>query len=367
MLIARESIFISMCMALVLCLLYIFFLGLFGQFLTFMSIIMVQVGLVAASLYFLHEYAVFKVRNGRLEPSQLNDDAKDKEYLALVLTIRMSVATVFYAVCLCCNCKSLKLAAVVIDSSADFLAATQRIFLVPIFYFFVQVGIFMFWLFGMGCINSDGDIVPNSESIIPQMKKIENADSKFFLNFFMVVGLLWIITFVQAKSSFITMISAAMYYFTCTPETQGTADLERAARWTYWYHQGSLAMGSGLLTIMQVIKFVLVRTALKIEAKVEDQAAYKCFTSCTQCILTCLEDLCQVFNENAYCYMAITGKSFCTSGWEGSLLNLKHFQKYAIFNVVTWVFILIGKCGITILNCILLYTVLKYRDELDDI
>lgn len=65
--------------------------------------------------------------------------------------------------------------------------------------------------------------------------------------------------------------------------------------------------------------------------------------------------------------MAITGKSFCASGWEGSLLNLKHFQKYAIFNLVTWIFILIGKCGITIMNCLLLYSVMKYRGELDDV
>ena len=137
MLISRTSIFIGMILALVLCILYIFVLGFFGQFLTFLSIIMVQLGLLAGSVYFLHEYAVFKVRNGRLEPAQLNEDAKEKEYISLALTILMSLASVIYAVCLCCNCKSLKLAAVVVDSSADFLAATQRIFLVPIFYFFV--------------------------------------------------------------------------------------------------------------------------------------------------------------------------------------------------------------------------------------
>ena len=137
MLIARSSIYIAMILALVLCLLYILLLGLFGQFLTFMSIIMVQFGLLAGSVYFLHEYAVFKVRNGRLEPAQLNEDAKEKEYISLVLTILMTLATVIYACCLCCNCKSLKLAAVVIDTSADFLAATQRILLVPVFYFFV--------------------------------------------------------------------------------------------------------------------------------------------------------------------------------------------------------------------------------------
>lgn len=281
MLIARTSIFIAMGLALVLCMLYILLLGVFGQFLTFMSIIMVQFGLLAASVYFLHEYAVFKVRNGRLEPAQLNEDAKEKEYIALALTIASSLATVIYACCLCCNRQSLKLAAVVIDSSADFLAATQRIFLVPIFYFFVQIALFTIWLYGMSCINSDGDIAANSASVIPQMKKVTNADSKFFLNLYMLVGLLWIITFVQAKSSFITMISAAMYYFSSNSEQEGAADLERAARWTYWYHQGSLAMGSGLLTAMQIIKFVLVKSAQKIEAKAEDQAALKCFTKCT--------------------------------------------------------------------------------------
>lgn len=70
----------------------------------------------------------------------------------------------------------------------------------------------------MGCIHSVGDIVADSKSIIPQMKKVNHADSKFFLNLYMVVGLLWAITFVQAKSSFITMVSAAMYYFSSDSE-----------------------------------------------------------------------------------------------------------------------------------------------------
>ena len=94
---------------------------------------MEQFSLLAASVYFLHEYAVFKLRNSRLEPTQLNEDAKEKEYIALALTIVSSLATVIYACCLCCNCQSLKLAAVVIDSSADFLAATQIIYFWSLF------------------------------------------------------------------------------------------------------------------------------------------------------------------------------------------------------------------------------------------
>lgn len=51
-----------------------------------------------------------------------------------------------YLMAICCGYKSLKIAIDVIDASADFLACTKRIILVPIFYFFVTIIILFMWI-----------------------------------------------------------------------------------------------------------------------------------------------------------------------------------------------------------------------------
>lgn len=57
--------------------------------------------------------------------------------------------------------------------------------------------------------------------------------------------------------------------------------------------------------------------------------------------------------------MAVSGDSFCTSAWNGFLLNVKHILKFSFANFIAKVFILLGKIGITAGNCVSFYFMLK--------
>jgi hypothetical protein len=48
--------------------------------------------------------------------------------------------------------------------------------------------------------------------------------------------------------------------------------------------------------------------------------------------------------------MAVSGKNFFTSAWNGFLLNLKHGLVFAWANFLAKLFIVLGKIGITVLN-----------------
>lgn len=75
-----------------------------------------------------------------------------------------------------CGYDQLKTAIDVLDASADFLAGTKRIFLVPIIYFFVQiifVGLFMMALMS---ILATGEISPDPLGY--QMKKTNLDESQ---------------------------------------------------------------------------------------------------------------------------------------------------------------------------------------------
>jgi hypothetical protein len=70
----------------------------------------------------------------------------------------------------CCGYKSLKMAIDVIDASADFLAGTKRILVVPGIFFFFQLMSVLVWIGAMMCVVSMNEIVANPS--IPQGKEL---------------------------------------------------------------------------------------------------------------------------------------------------------------------------------------------------
>ena len=72
--------------------------------------------------------------------------------------------------CVCCGYHSLKLAIDVIDASADFLAGTKRIILVPILYFLLTLIAVLLWAGSFANVLSMNDIQP--DPLIPQAKSL---------------------------------------------------------------------------------------------------------------------------------------------------------------------------------------------------
>lgn len=85
--------------------------------------------------------------------------------------------------------------------------------------------------------------------------------------------------------------------------------------------------------------------------------------ACGDCYLRCIEKVCDYLNSAAFAYMAISGESFCTSAWEGFLLNIKHLLKFAFANFIAKIFTFLGKVGIVVGNLFSLYMIMKYVTE----
>ncbi len=81
---------------------------------------------------------------------------------------------------------------------------------------------------------------------------------------------------------------------------------------------------------------------------------------CATCILECLEKICDMINTQAFCYIAVSGGSFCIGAWEGFLLSIKHLLKFAFAKFLAVVFIFLGKVALTVGNCISLVMIMKY-------
>lgn len=77
------------------------------------------------------------------------------------------------------------------------------------------------------------------------------------------------------------------------------------------------------------------------------------------CILACLEKICDYINESAYAYQAVSGDSFCTSAWNAFLLQVKNASKFVLANLIAKVFIFLGKVGIVCGNTVSCYYIMK--------
>lgn len=136
-----------------------------------------------------------------------------------------AILAVLFLTCIICGFKSLKIAIDTIDASADFIAKTKRIILVPVLHFFIILVVFLVWLSAILCVYSMGDFKPDPTPI-PQAKKFTEVSSKVtYMGLFMLFGLLWIVAFFNYASKFICMVAASTYYFDSNAEKEGEAEV----------------------------------------------------------------------------------------------------------------------------------------------
>lgn len=76
--------------------------------------------------------------------------------------------------------------------------------------------------------------------------------------------------------------------------------------------------------------------------------------------MACLEAIIEHLSKLAYAYMAVSGDSFCTSAWNGFILNLKHLAKFVFALNIAGLFVFMGVLTITCANTGIGYLLTNY-------
>lgn len=215
------------------------------------------------------------------------------------------------------------------------------------------------WTAGFVGVYSLGDVTAQ-KGAIPQNRSVEFKDPRLqYLLLFMLFGLLWVVAWLQYSSQYICMVAASTYYFDSDASKEGSAEVGLGFKFAHIYNTGSVAFGAGIIAVVQVIRIVFIYLAQQAAKASGENQAVKIIIACGECYLRCLEKICDYLNSAAFAYMAVSGDSFCTSAWNGFLLNIKHILKFSFANFIAKVFILLGKIGITAGNCVSFYFMLK--------
>ncbi|CAN9509853.1 unnamed protein product [Ophioblennius macclurei] len=172
----------------------------------------------------------------------------------------------------------------------------------------------------------------------------ETVYHKYLLmfQFYNVFLFFWCANFVTALGQVTLAGAFASYYWAFKkpadiPAYPIFSSLGRALR----YHTGSLAFGSLILSLVQVIRVFLEYVDHKLKGAQNKCAKF--MLSCMKCCFWCLEKCIKFLNRNAYIMIAIYGKNFCTSAREAFFLLMRNIVRVAVLDKVTDFLLFLGK------------------------
>lgn len=153
-----------------------------------------------------------------------------------------------------------------------------------------------------------------------------------YLSIYHFVGFLWVTNFILALSEMIVASVVAIYYFTREPRSDNlpTFVLLTSFKRAFRYHIGSLAFGSLIITICQIVRLILEYIHEK--TKDSESSVVKFIVKCLRCYFKCLEKFLKFINRNSYILIAIHGDNFFTSCKNAFNLILRNVIRVATLN-----------------------------------
>ncbi|XP_071343712.1 choline transporter-like protein 5-B isoform X1 [Trachinotus anak] len=153
---------------------------------------------------------------------------------------------------------------------------------------------------------------------------------------------LWLVNFTIALGQCTLAGAFASYYWALKkpndiPACPLYSSFSRAIR----YHTGSLAFGSLIIAVVQMVRIVLEYLDHKLKGSQNACARY--LLCCLKCCFWCLEHFIKFINRNAYIMIAIYGKNFCTSSKDAFFLLMRNVIRVAVLDRVTDFLLFLGK------------------------
>jgi choline transporter-like protein 2/4/5 len=107
------------------------------------------------------------------------------------------------------------------------------------------------------------------------------------------------------------------------------------------YHLGSIAFGSLIIAIIQIIRVMLEYVEAKLKGY--DNKFVKFLIKALKCCFWCLEKFMKFINKNAYIMVALYGSNFCSSAKKAFFLLMRNIIRVVVIDKVTDLLLLISK------------------------
>lgn len=131
--VTRWVIFVTICFCIVIALIYVKLMDWFAVYMAWISVIVIELGFIGLGSWFFHMY-----RN--------NENHSAGALWGIIICWTLAF---LYCLFLTCCCRNLQISIAVIETAADWLADTKRIFFMPLIYFCMAIGVFILWAIGI--------------------------------------------------------------------------------------------------------------------------------------------------------------------------------------------------------------------------
>jgi choline transporter-like protein 2/4/5 len=289
----------------------------------------------------------------------------------------MSVITVGFFVMIIALRQKIRVAIAVLKEAAKAVAAMPIIVLFPLTTTIATLSLMLYFIFGCALLRSmEGDaiqsaladltsvnmtnILPstagnstgNSTGMFPGASAFADMSYKDYLLAYHFFGFLWTNQFFQGIGIMTISGSIAQWYFDSGDKDENTKsdskNVPKALYRTLRYHLGSVAFGSLIIAIVQFLRACLMYLDKQTKNLQESNFALKVAMKVVACCLWCLEKCMKYISKNAYIVVAVTGRSFCSSGLTALKLLLTNAAQVAATGLVCTFVMLLGKvviCG----------------------
>ncbi|KAJ1510665.1 hypothetical protein HMI54_003106 [Coelomomyces lativittatus] len=342
---------------LVLCFIWLFFLRYLGGLITFLTLILME-GVFGGLAYYM--YTVWQAKlsawNSAVSTGTTTSTLQYERDMALAFFIIFIVLGVLFLFMIIALRNRIRIAVQIIKEASKAVMSIPLIVFFPLVSFVSIIILVAYYLVIAAYMATGPDTTSLSIISVPQTINF----FKYF-QWYHLFGFLWTLAFIIGVNQTTLAGAIASWYWTMDKKHLPSFPLLRSFYRTIRYHLGSVAFGSLLIALTQLIRIFLLYTQKQLRGT--NNRVAMCVLSCLQCCFACIEKIVKFINKNAYVYMAIYGTSFCTSARRAVELLVRNAFRLVALNFVSTFIIFISKFVVALGTAGGLYVLLNYTNS----
>lgn len=383
---ARYEILAMMGLSLLLSFLVSLTIHCLASIVAWILMVIVSIASIAGTATLWWAYADIKWQLDSTPFNQLLSESAKNERTFLFFAIFATIFTCILLLIVLVMRKRVNIVVKLFEEAGQCIRSMSFIFFQPLFTFIALVLFFVFWVAVLVALATayyptrnkienplkitPSDLQPmnyTEMSTSPQLEQAKLLNKAFtlvsfsetswiqYMWWYLIIAFIWTCEFILGCQQMIIAGSVAIWYFSRN-KSEITCPIGKATYRLFFYHLGSVALGSFLITLFKVPRLILTYLISKMRKHEDLKCVSWCLKCCT-CCLWCMEKCIRYLNHNAYTVIAIQGIGFCPAAREAFDILVSNALQVAAINSVGDFILFLGKCsvaGITTFTAILI-------------
>ncbi|TMW66846.1 hypothetical protein Poli38472_011962 [Pythium oligandrum] len=266
-------------------------------------------------------------------------------------------------------CSRIRIAIGIIREASKALQTMPSLVFYPVLPTIFAMGLVAYWVVAAAYImtsasitlkdvqNAAGDVVGKAP---PISAEIENNNVVNYLLIYHLFGLLWTNQFIQAIAYTTIAGCFCEYYWTLDKRQVPGFAVMRSMWRTTRYHLGSMAFGSLIIAVVQMLRLGLEYIDQKMRSAKQGNSVIKVIMCCLKCCMWCFEKCVKFLNNNAFILVAMKGASFCPAMKDSFLLLFNNAARVATVSIITRFLMILGKLFIAAFSMFFMFLFIRY-------